>query len=211
MHSRAVLHRWRLGSNSAQARSGRRPPSPPSPHRPPPSRQQGPRQRQSPKPRLRGGPLRGGKCPFGSQCSKRNQTIKTRRTHEDAVESMIHHLATSPYHELQQREAETAVDYNIKESWEIDKKQWDIDRAKREAGKKRKSLQWHPHEERAAEVPAPPTRAGTGRITLSEMQLRACVDSLKRAKSRRRPRRNCAPKLLGLSTRRSRASSSASR
>lgn len=129
----------------------------------------------------------GGKCPMGSQCSKRGQTIKTCSSLEEAVEAVVHHLVTSPYHELQRAEAEAAIDYNLIESWEVDKKQWHADAAKWDAGKKRKAqLQWYP-EDRVA-TPTPPTTPppgsgpGTGRITLSEMQLRACVDSLKRAK-----------------------------
>ncbi len=121
----------------------------------------------------------GGKCPFGSQCSKRSATLKTCHSYEDAVESIVHHLVTSPYHELERSEAESAVDFNLIESWEIDKKKW-AEEQDRWQKKQRKSLPWQPTAEPA--ISAPPTGAGTGRITLSEMQVRACVDSLKRAK-----------------------------
>ena len=121
---------------------------------------------------------------MGSQCSKRSQTLKVCNSYEDAFESVVHHLQTSPYHELERSEAEIAVDTDLIECWDIDKKQWYANKAKSEAGKKRKAqaaLQWQPAE-RPVEIPLPTTGAGTGRITLSEMQLRACVDSLKRAK-----------------------------
>eukprot|EP00959_Pyramimonas_sp_CCMP1952_P322087 6739780-Pyramimonas_sp.AAC.1 len=71
----------------------------------------------------------GGKCPFDSQCRKRSSTLKTCQSYEEAVESVIHHLVTSPYHELQRPEAEVAADYNLIESWDVDKKQWAADNA----------------------------------------------------------------------------------
>eukprot|EP00959_Pyramimonas_sp_CCMP1952_P048072 1003556-Pyramimonas_sp.AAC.1 len=120
------------------------------------------------------------KCPMGSQCAKRDQYIKKCETREGALEAVINHLQAPPYHEFPRHEAELAVDYENIESWEINKKDWMDDRNKWEASKKRKAAETKTIQSWGSRGSSA-SGAGTNMITLSEMQLRACVDSLKRA------------------------------
>ena len=141
----------------------------------------------------------GGKCPLGSQCSKRGATLKNCSTWEQAYESIVNHLMSSPYHQMDRDTAEKVVDYDLIDSWEVSKKDYDEHQRNvqetrlaqpKHAPRKRRSGEdapmW-PSSSSGAIAPRTPARApnqgqGTTQVVLSEVQLRACVDSLKRAK-----------------------------
>ena len=131
----------------------------------------------------------GGKCPHGSQCTKRHHIIKQCSIYEEASETVINHLETSPYHGLSRAEAEAAVGEQDIESWEVDKKEW-YDWQNKFQNKRKMKAEWK--EAAASSITrsvaarssgsAGSSGYGTAMIELPEMQLRACVDSLKRAK-----------------------------
>ena len=146
----------------------------------------------------------GGKCPLGNQCSKRGATLKTCTTWEQAYESVVNHLMSFPYHQMDRESAEKVVDYELIDSWEVKKSDYEdhqknaqehklaptrlVAQRKRRAGDDAPS-QAAPSSSSSSGAlvprqPAFPPRQGKGtaQIALSEVQLRACVDSLKRAK-----------------------------
>ena len=125
----------------------------------------------------------GGKCPQGSQCTKRNHIIKQCRTYEEALETVINHLETSPYHGLTRAEAEAAVSEQDIESWDVDKKEW-FEWQKQSMAKRKFKAEWTESSTSRSVATrfSPSSGYGTAMIELPEMQLKACVDSLKRAK-----------------------------
>ena len=135
----------------------------------------------------------GGKCPCSSQCTKGGATIKTCWNYEDAVQSVINHLVTSPYHGITKEEAEALVNYDLIDCWTVTKKEWQEHQdamKKRESWKPRPEAKrprqaigdGHEHSSGSSGPAVSNSRAGTGMITLSEVQLQAINDSLKRAK-----------------------------
>ena len=127
--------------------------------------------------------LYGGKCPHGSQCTKRDTIIKQCQTYEEAVESIINHLETSPYHGLSRVEAEAAVDHDKIEEWLINKKEWFEWQSRTQPKRKAPSSRTSEIQTVACRASGSSSYAGTAMVQLSEMQIRACVDSLKRAKT----------------------------
>ena len=115
------------------------------------------------------------------------------------MEAVIHHLVSSPYHELTREEAtETVHSQCTIEQWDSgDAEEWQRQQNK---GKKRKhkgdadEVAVRPrspeclitHERVQTDLSSRPrssaSSAGTRMVQLSEMQLMACLDSLKRAK-----------------------------
>ena len=107
---------------------------------------------------------------------------------------------SSPYHKMDREAAERVVDYTLIDSWEVSKKEFDEHQKTVQENRLQSQPKVLPRKKRAVEdassqpgsssgaiAPRTPTRApklghGTAQVVLSEVQLRACVDSLKRAK-----------------------------
>ena len=139
----------------------------------------------------------GGRCPMGSQCSKRGSTLKNCSSYEEAEATIVHHLMSSPYHELTREEAEAAVDPSLISSWEVtfdENDQWLGSKRGGGTGTRvappREHLQPNPPDhpppghtiERRKRPRSSTSTSGTREIRLSEVQLGACVDSLRRAR-----------------------------
>jgi hypothetical protein len=144
------------------------------------------------------------RCPFGDQCSKRQGVLGKRLSEEAARAVIVSHLTGSPYHEMPEAEAVTIAENAIVESWPEAHEDVEITKADEGDGwyQKRKrtimgkiSLQdakavvlrsqrsSGSSDSHAGTLAIPiGARNNTKRITLERAQLKACVDSLKRAR-----------------------------
>jgi hypothetical protein len=144
------------------------------------------------------------RCPFGDQCSKRQGVLGKRLSESEARSCIVNHLTGSPYHDMAEAEAIGIAESSIVESWQ--EAHEDVEVAKTDEGdgwyqnRKRPKQMKISLEEAQAVVRRSQRSSGssdshagtlslpiggrnnTKKITLERAQLKACVDSLKRAR-----------------------------
>jgi hypothetical protein len=152
------------------------------------------------------------RCPLGEQCSKKHGILGKRLSEHEARQVIVNHLKASPYHELDQEVADAAAEAAIVESWEETSEVADATKAEegdgwfnnRKRGRTSKmSLAEARDLVRAADgsgsagsgiaIGAPargrssalaiPIPQVSQNITLPRYQMKACVDSLQRARN----------------------------
>jgi hypothetical protein len=141
------------------------------------------------------------RCPLGDGCSKKGSLIAKKLSEEEARQCIVNHLTGSPYHKMPEQEAAVLAQAATVESWPEAKHV-------QQADDEDEGQEWYNSRKRGRTGPA----AGRGRdgsggssgsgyqggnslalvigarsqharnITLPRAQLKACVDSLKRAR-----------------------------
>jgi hypothetical protein len=142
------------------------------------------------------------RCPLGDVCSKK-QGILGKKLDEDSARLVVkNHLMASPYHELADDTAQELADNTIIESWEEEAEVAAVANADEGASwfsnrKRARFAEAHEVVRRAEQhsvgyasgarcstalVPIGARQQNAKNITLPRAQLKACIDSLKRAK-----------------------------
>lgn len=147
------------------------------------------------------------RCPSGEACRKGNRILSKKLSQQEWRDCIINHLMTSPYHELPEELAANLVDMFEPELWEEDAAAWrdwtDEDTAAWYQARKRPRQPSTPPSAtvmltNAAAVIGAPSGASSSRavrmyrqgaqmpedtIAMSRVQMQACLDSLKRART----------------------------
>lgn len=152
------------------------------------------------------------KCPLGDQCSKKTSWLARKISLEEAKAAAAWHVQHSPYHLLSEEEARTLAEAAELESWEEDAWRWEETQADEGEAwyqrRKKAARKEAPAEKDRVEAAAfrmlqqrgmaATHSAGsaasslmrvsgkgqpTDHIMLYRVQMQACIDSLKRAKS----------------------------
>lgn len=144
------------------------------------------------------------RCPLGDQCSKKGGTLAKKLDEESARAALKHHLMQSPYHELSDEDATAFTEGAVVESWTEEKSQWVKYQEEQKdwtASRKRKVDDARAVAVRKATTKPTPiglasrssgdivyardSGAATAEATIAMngMQLMACIDSLKRART----------------------------
>lgn len=141
------------------------------------------------------------RCPLGDQCSKKGGTLAKKLDEESARSALKHHLVQSPYHELSNEDATAFAEGATVESWTEDKEHWVKYQEEQKdwtASRKRKVDDARAVAVRKTTTRTTPTSRASGdivhardsgattaeaTITMNGMQLMACIDSLKRART----------------------------
>ena len=152
-----------------------------------------------------------GRCPLGDQCSKKHGILAKKRTEEEVRDAIKWHLEKSPYHELSEEEAASQAAMAEVESLEEEAHhvaaseadegdEWYANRKRQRRGNDdrvqaaafRLLQQQGLGGSSGSAAPGPSvlslrTPGGRGdphqKVVLTKVQLQACVDSLKRAKT----------------------------
>ena len=155
------------------------------------------------------------RCPLGDQCSKKGGILAKKLDQESAKAALKHHLKQSPYHELSEEDATIFTDSTEVETYMEDASSWakyQEDQADWYASRKRKAIgEGRPNPQakqlaigsRAAASSSSSTSAvsqsGTrttaeATIQVNGVQLVACIDSLRRARTAAESAANLAAK-----------------
>jgi hypothetical protein len=152
------------------------------------------------------------RCPLGDQCSKKNGILGKKLDEEQVKQVLKTHLMQSPYHELSEEQAQDCTDATMVESWEepvevaavsnadeghgwfnnrkrarmsLGEAQEVVRRATEGSGRRPSSIVGGgsiSSSSTALAIPIGASNLNARNITLPRAQLKACIDSLKRAR-----------------------------
>jgi hypothetical protein len=119
------------------------------------------------------------RCPLGDGCSKKGSLIAKKLSEEEARQCIVNHLTGSPYHKMPELEASVLAQAATVESWPEAKHVQQAD--DEDEGQEWSSGSGYQGGNSLALVIGARSQHARN-ITLPRAQLKACVDSLKRAR-----------------------------